>query len=86
MKSPIYFLAALLPLVSQVALANPVADAKDVNLEERGDDHWGQHKHHPDNQCKVKKPYWYHKYPCDSSEKGGESKVGDIFAPVCKYQ
>lgn len=44
MKSPIYFLAALLPLVSQVALANPVADAKDVNLEERGDDHWGDRK------------------------------------------
>lgn len=85
MKSPAYLLVALLPLVSQVALANPVAGAEDLDLEERGDD-WGHHKNHPDNDCRVKKPYWYHKYPCDSSNKVGESKVGDKFAPVCKYQ
>lgn len=85
MKFSIYCLAAL-PLASQVVFANPLADSQDGNLEERGDDRWGHHEYHPNDQCKVKKPYWYHKYPCDSSEKVGESKKGDTFAPVCKYQ
>ncbi|KAJ5976475.1 hypothetical protein N7481_010182 [Penicillium waksmanii] len=102
MKSPIFILAALLPLATQVAMANPVAAANsDSSLEERGgnwngdlnhghggkgwDNHWDDDDR-PQDWCKVKQPYWYHKYPCDSSGTVGESKVGDNFAPVCKYQ
>lgn len=97
MKSPIVILTALLPLATQMALANPVAAAdSDFSLEERGGDghwkngdkNWGDHNKDwdPKDWCKVKKTYWYHKYPCDSSGTVGESKVGDTFAPVCKYQ
>lgn len=95
MKSFIYILTALLPLASQMAMANPVADPADFSLEER-DNRWGKDhdKDHDNNRghqghddfCKVKKTFWYHKYPCDSSETVGQANVGDTFAPVCKYQ
>ncbi|KAJ5160768.1 uncharacterized protein N7482_007772 [Penicillium canariense] len=93
MKSFIYILTALLPLASQVAMANPVPsdeflEERDGNRgdKDRGDkDRWDKHDR-PEDKCKVQKPYWYHKYPCDSSETVGQSRVGDTFAPVCKYQ
>lgn len=52
------------------------------------DHHHGEdpHHEHPEHYCTVKKPYWYHKYPCESSETVGKSKRGDTFAPVCEYQ
>jgi len=85
MKSFIY-LTTLLPLASQMATASPVADAEDFSLEERGNDGgWGRHDR-PDDNCKVKQSYPYHKYPCDSSGIVGKSNVGDNFAPVCQYQ
>lgn len=93
MKSPMVIITALLPLATQLALANPVAADSDSSLEEREGGHWndkgkhwGDDHEHPEDWCKVKKTYWYHKYPCDSSGTVGESKVGDTFAPVCKYQ
>ncbi|CAI7666285.1 unnamed protein product [Penicillium manginii] len=94
MKSPVFILTALLPLATQVALANPIADA-DSSLEERGGGggnwngggkNWGGDHQRPQDWCKVKKTYWYHKYPCDESGTVGKSNVGDTFAPVCKYQ
>ncbi|KAJ5110969.1 hypothetical protein N7532_001504 [Penicillium argentinense] len=95
MKSPVVILTTLLPLTSSVAFAKPVAAASDdFSLEERGrgenwdngNNHWGGDHDHHENWCKVKKPYWYHKYPCDQSGIVGKSSVGDNFAPVCKYQ
>lgn len=93
MKSIIYIITTILPLASQVAMASPVAEPDDSSLEERGNG-WGNghgndhdHDHQPpENNCKVQKTYWYRKYPCDSSDVVGQSNVGDIFAPVCKYQ
>lgn len=85
MKSPGFILTAFLPLAAQVALANPVAADADSSLEGRGG-HWGDEHGRPKDWCKVQKTYWYHKYPCDSSGTVGQSKVGDTFAPVCKYQ
>ncbi|KAJ5531878.1 hypothetical protein N7494_008430 [Penicillium frequentans] len=86
MKSFIYILAALLPLASQMATASPVADAEGFSLEDRGNGGGGDRHDRPDNNCKVKQRYPYHKYPCDSSGIVGMSNVGDNFAPVCKYQ
>ncbi|KAJ5308990.1 hypothetical protein PENANT_c020G00327 [Penicillium antarcticum] len=93
MKSPIYILTALLPIAVQVAVAAPSAEPAD-DLEERGNGgghggHGGDRGHdreHDRDYCVVKKPYSYHKYPCMSSGIVGESKVGDKFQPVCKYQ
>jgi hypothetical protein len=86
MKSFVYILTAFLPLASQVAMASPVADFEDFLLEDRGNDgDWNRHDH-PDNNCRIKHSYPYHKYPCDSSGIVGKSNVGDNFAPVCKYQ
>lgn len=89
MKSPFYILTALLPIA---AVAVPTAEAADDSLEERGNGggggghRWGNDGDHDRDPCVVKKTYWYHKYPCVSSETVGESKVGDKFQPVCKYQ
>ncbi|KAJ5128679.1 hypothetical protein N7526_006845 [Penicillium atrosanguineum] len=100
MKSFIYIITAILPLASQMAMASPVAEPDEFSLKERGNggngwgnehgnghdrDHGNYHQR-PEDFCKVQKTYWYHKYPCDSSETVGESNVGDTFAPVCKYQ
>jgi hypothetical protein len=93
MKSPIYILTALLPIAVQVAVAAPTAEAADDSLEKRDNgndgghgDRWGHDHENDRDPCVVKKPYWYYKYPCVSSETVGESKVGDKFQPVCMYQ
>ncbi|KAJ5392413.1 hypothetical protein N7509_007903 [Penicillium cosmopolitanum] len=93
MKSPVFILTALLPLAAQVAVASPVADP-DSSLEERGGNNnwnnggkdWGGNHQGPQDNCKIKNPFWWHKYPCDSSSTVGQARVGDTFAPVCKYQ
>ncbi|KAJ5322011.1 hypothetical protein MYU51_002725 [Penicillium brevicompactum] len=91
MKSPLYILAVLLPLATELALGSPTAEAEFEELEERGrgghkdwDDHNGWN--HDRNPCEVKRSYPYYKYPCDSSVTTGMSQVGAIFTPSCKYQ
>jgi hypothetical protein len=75
MKSPIYFLVAALPLVSQVALANPVADDGNIDLEERTND-----------PCKVKNDFWHWSWPCKWGHKTGQTKKNDHFDPYCYYE
>jgi hypothetical protein len=95
MKSPIYILAVLLPLATELATASPVAEPDFDALEERGgkkehdwDKNWDDHHgwDHNKNPCEVKRSYPYYKYPCDSSPTTGMSQVGAIFTPSCKYQ
>ncbi|KAJ5747898.1 uncharacterized protein N7511_009594 [Penicillium nucicola] len=96
MKSPMFILTALLPIAVQVAVAAPTAEAFDGSLEERGNGNFGGHdghrgdrdhdRDHDRDPCVVRRTYSYYKYPCVSSDKVGESKVGDKFQPVCKYQ
>ncbi|KGO64401.1 hypothetical protein PITC_022510 [Penicillium italicum] len=95
MKSPIYILAVLLPLATEVAMGSPVAEEDFHAIEERGrgnnkgwDKDWDDHHgwDHNKNPCEVKRSYPYYKYPCDSSPSTGMSQVGAIFTPSCKYQ
>ena len=95
MKSPLYFLAVILPLATELALGSPTAEAEFGELEERGrggdrggDRDWDD-RHgwdHDRNPCEVKRSYPYYKYPCGSSPTTGMSQVGAIFTPSCKYQ
>lgn len=91
MKSPLYILAVLLPLATELALGSPTAEAEFEELEERGrggQKNWDDHNgwDHDRNPCEVKRSYPYYKYPCDSSVTTGMSQVGAIFTPSCKYQ
>lgn len=95
MKSPIYILAIILPLATEVAIGSPVAEPHSVAVDERGqgknkdwDKEWDD-RHgwdHQKNPCEVQRSYPYYKYPCDSSPSTGMSQVGAIFTPSCKYQ
>lgn len=94
MKSPLYFLTILLPLLTELAFASPTADIEDTDiLEERDrggdrDDDRGGFKGGSGggNSCRVFKPYWYYKYPCDSSDKFGRENQGGTFTATCKYK
>ncbi|KAJ5676040.1 hypothetical protein N7462_008937 [Penicillium macrosclerotiorum] len=101
MKSPAYLLVALLPLVTQLTVATPVAEPDLDALEERGgggyggwdknngwkDDGWKDHGGWKDkNVCEVKRTYPYYKYPCSSSPSNGTSLLGATFTSFCKYQ
>ncbi|KAJ5518800.1 hypothetical protein LT330_005120 [Penicillium expansum] len=89
MKSPVYVLAVLLPLLTQIATANPVAEPEFDDLEERGRGNDKDNNHHgwdDKNVCEVKRTYPYYKYPCSSSPKIGTSIQGAIFTPSCRYQ
>jgi hypothetical protein len=93
MKSPVYILAVLLPLATELALATPVAESNFDALEERGKgkekdwQDWGNH-HGWDGKdpCEVKRTYPYYKYPCSSSPSNGTSLLGAIFKSYCKYE
>ncbi|CAG8018243.1 unnamed protein product [Penicillium olsonii] len=94
MKSPMYLLAVLLPLVTELAVASPTADPEPdfEALEERGrgNDHdhdWDdRHGWHDRNPCEVRRSYPYYKYPCGSSPTTGMSQVGATFTPSCRYE
>jgi hypothetical protein len=93
MKSPVYILAVLLPLATELALATPVAEPDFDALEERGRGNekdwqdWGDHHGWDDkNPCEVKRTYPYYKYPCASSPSNGTSLLGATFKSFCMYQ
>lgn len=90
MKSPLYVLAVLLPLATELALGSPTPETEFESLEERGrggDKDWDGHPGwHDNNPCEVKRSYPYYKYPCDSSVTTGMSQVGATFMPSCRYQ
>ncbi|CAI7667288.1 unnamed protein product [Penicillium bialowiezense] len=88
MKSPLYVLAVLLPLATELALGSPTPETEFESLEERGrggDKDWDGHPGwHDNNPCEVKRSYPYYKYPCDSSVTTGMSQVGATFMPSCR--
>lgn len=92
MKSPLYILAVVLPLATELAMGSPVAETDFDVIEERGggsNKGWDKDHHgggHTNNPCEVKRSYPYYKYPCDSSPKTGMSQVGATFTPSCRYQ
>lgn len=90
MKSPLYLLTILLPLATELAFASPTADVEDTDILEerdRGGGHGGDHGgFNGGNPCKVFKPYWYYKYPCESSGKLGQENQGGTFTATCKYR
>jgi hypothetical protein len=72
---PSYILTMLLPLATQLAMANPTAE---------GDHHYDNDS--KGNPCEVKYPYPYYKYPCNSAPENGTSLLGATFTSYCKYQ
>lgn len=89
MKSPLYILTILLPLLTELAFASPTADIEDIDILEERDrgDHRGDFKGGGSgNPCRVFKPYWYYKYPCESSDKLGRENQGSTFTATCKYK
>jgi len=86
MKSPLYLLTILLPLATELTFASPIADVEDTDILEerdRGSDHGGFSS---GKSCRVFKPYWYYKYPCESSDKLGRENEGGTFTATCKYK
>jgi hypothetical protein len=85
----------LLPFVTNLGIATPVAEPFSDSLEERngGNYGYGNHQEYDDHQwydsknvCEVKRTYPYYKYPCDSSPSNGTSLLGATFNSFCKYQ
>ncbi|KAJ5220594.1 uncharacterized protein N7469_009481 [Penicillium citrinum] len=85
MKSPLYLLTILLPLATELAFASPTADVEDTDILEERDRGGDRGGFNGGNPCKVFKPYWYYKYPCESSGKLGQENQGGTFTATCKY-
>lgn len=86
MKSPLYILAVLLPLATELALASPTAEPDEFDsLEERAGGGGGGHGS-SQNPCRVKHQYYYMKYPCDSSDRKGQEFPGGQFSASCRYK
>ncbi|KAJ5110385.1 hypothetical protein N7532_000920 [Penicillium argentinense] len=89
MKSPLYLLTVLLPLATEIVAASPTADFTDSDtLEERDRFNGGGGGKFGDkfNPCKIRKPYWYWKYPCDSSDKTSRESPGGQWNASCRYK
>lgn len=83
MKSPLYMLAVLLPLVAAATpIADPEADIEDLEERDGGRNGGGRDR----DECKVRRSYPYYKYPCNSSPKIAFSQVGATFTSSCRYQ
>ncbi|CAI7616610.1 unnamed protein product, partial [Penicillium discolor] len=89
MKSPIYLLTVLLPLASALAAAPP-ADPDPDDFDSVQEFQEFEERDLDDRQfkgpCRVNKPYFYWKYPCDSSDRIGRQNVGGQFTATCSYR
>lgn len=89
MKSPLYMLAILLPLIAAATpIADPEADFEELEERDRGDGRDGGRNGggRDRDECKVKRSYPYYKYPCNSSPRIAFSQVGATFTSSCRYQ
>ncbi|KAE8332984.1 hypothetical protein RU639_013831 [Aspergillus parasiticus] len=87
MKSPIYLLTTLLPLVAQLTGATPTEDHADYDsLEERTEGFSIGDKQAKQGACTIERPFQYYKYPCDSSDRVGEARRGEQWQSSCKYK
>jgi hypothetical protein len=73
MRSPLYLLTALLPLLAQASPTPEGEDFDDSVIEER-------------DFCRVQKSFQYWKYPCSSSDTTGHANQGDTVHFICKYK
>ncbi|KAJ5357985.1 hypothetical protein N7541_005143 [Penicillium brevicompactum] len=97
MKSPLWLLTVLLPLATELAAASPAANPDPDSLEslesfddanefEERDLEDRQGGSRQGNKCRINRPYWYYKYPCDSSDRTGQARVGSQFSATCRYK
>ncbi|CEJ57929.1 hypothetical protein PMG11_06604 [Penicillium brasilianum] len=78
MKSPLYVLAVLLPLATQLVAASPTAEFDEFeSLEDRQGG---------SNSCKIRTGFSYRKYPCDSSDIIGRENPGGQWQATCRYK
>ncbi|KAJ5522637.1 hypothetical protein N7513_013210 [Penicillium frequentans] len=84
MKSPLYLLTILLPLATEIVIASP-ADFDDSDTLEERDRGGGGKFGDKSNACRIQHPYWYWKYPCDSSDKFGRENTGGQWNAICRY-
>ncbi|KAF7589986.1 hypothetical protein BBP40_003430 [Aspergillus hancockii] len=73
MKSPLYLLTVLLPLLVQATPTPEGEDLDDSAIEER-------------DFCRVQNSFKYWKYPCSSSDTVGTANKGDTVTFICKYK
>ena len=87
MKSPLWILTVLLPLVTELAAASPTANPDSDSLDsfEEFEERDMEDRRVKADPCRYNKDYWYYKYPCDSSDKE-KGKAGAQFDASCKYK
>ncbi|KAJ5784186.1 uncharacterized protein N7503_009398 [Penicillium pulvis] len=87
MKSPLYLLTILLPLATEIVVASPTANFEDSDILEERDRGGGGKVGDKSNACRIQHPYWYWKYPCDSSDKfGSRENTGGQWNAICRYK
>jgi hypothetical protein len=87
MKSPLWILTVLLPLVTELAAASPTPNPDSDSLDsfEEFEERDLEDRRVKADPCRYNKDYWYYKYPCDSSDKE-KGKAGALFDASCKYK